>query len=310
MGELRPATTEVVGPAVSVVIPTLDRRRLLRHQLDALARQRTTVPFEVVIADNGCGERTFATVRSFEAGLDVRVIDARRQRGVSYARNEGARAARAAVLLFLDDDDVVAPDYVSTMAQALERHPIVNARIDVMGPPSEATSRRYGSPDKSGSTVVQACAFGIRTDVFHQLGGFDERGAAGAEEIELAHRIAQSGLAVAYEPRAVLHYRLRLRGTQALGKARRATFSIESLARPVPGLAPERVSAARWLRYAGGSFLRAVGCRDPQRRHEGWIGMGIVLGKGEALVRLSAVPTVVGFLARQCGNGTRQGEQG
>jgi glycosyltransferase involved in cell wall biosynthesis len=103
-------------PAVSVVVPTRDRRRLLLQTLRSILLQRG-VDFEVIVVDDGSADGTAEMV----AGLrDARIRLLRHElpKGVAAARNRGIAEAAGAWLAFCDDDDLWAPDKLARQLQA------------------------------------------------------------------------------------------------------------------------------------------------------------------------------------------------
>src|SRR6266566_2465867 len=102
-----------VSPALSVVIPVRNGERFLGEQLAALSSQDVEGGFEVIVCDNGSTDRSMTLAHEFDARLCLRVIDASAHRGQTYARNAGVAAAIAENVVFLDQDDVVAPGYLS-----------------------------------------------------------------------------------------------------------------------------------------------------------------------------------------------------
>lgn len=108
---------------ISVIIPTHDRPRLLLAALDSLAAQRRP-PFEVVVVDDGSGPGTQAALAAWTPppGLQLRCLR-QDNAGPARARNRGAVASRGDALLFMDDDDVMAPEALARLAAALEPAP-------------------------------------------------------------------------------------------------------------------------------------------------------------------------------------------
>lgn len=113
---------------ISVVLPTHnpDRSRLDRT-LEGLRAQ--TLPsglWETVVVDNA----TAVPLR--EAGLarpglgQLRLIR-EEQLGLSRARRTGFEQARAAVFVLVDDDNVLAPDYLAHVAELFRAHPRIGA---------------------------------------------------------------------------------------------------------------------------------------------------------------------------------------
>lgn len=102
------------GPKLSVVIPTYNRREMLRKGLEQLTRQRLPVhEFEVVVSDDGSSDGTMDLVASFADRLRLR-YHFQEDLGfrASAARNAGARLATAPILVFLDSGAMVGPDFL------------------------------------------------------------------------------------------------------------------------------------------------------------------------------------------------------
>ena len=95
-------------PSVSVVIATRHRPNLLDRCLHALHNQ-SVVPSGVIVVDNSAGDdatRAVTRVRSASYLVEPR-------RGVSRARNRGAREASSDVVAYLDDDAVPDPGWLA-----------------------------------------------------------------------------------------------------------------------------------------------------------------------------------------------------
>lgn len=218
------------GDAVdlSVVIAAYDAAGTLPAQLEALAAQRTTCRWEVVLADNGSHDGTVAAALALADRLPaLRVVDASSRRGAGAARNAGARVARGRSLVFCDADDVVAEGWLEAMHQALGRGPFVAGRLDAsrLNSPAVVASRTLPQatglqPSKLLPDLWHAGAgnMGIRADVFRQVGGFDED-APCLEDTDLCWRVGLHGMPLEFVPDALVHVRLRagLRATVRQG---------------------------------------------------------------------------------------------
>lgn len=104
--------------AVTVVIPTHNRRLLLRRTLDSVLRQRG-VDVQVVIVDDGGSDGTPDAISALGAP-NVRLIRHPTSRGVSAARNAGIEVASTPWVAFVDDDDMWAPDKLAAQIAAIE----------------------------------------------------------------------------------------------------------------------------------------------------------------------------------------------
>src|SRR5687768_10274760 len=104
-------------PALSVVICTHNpREAYLSRVLQALAGQTLARDeWELVIVDNGSNKPVVDQVDlSFQPNARVERED---QLGLTHARLRGIRESRGETIVFVDDDNVLAPDY---LAHALE----------------------------------------------------------------------------------------------------------------------------------------------------------------------------------------------
>ena len=193
---------------LSVVVPTHNRRELLMEMLEALAGQTLSFErFEVIVSIDGSSDNSYESLRDLETPYSL-VVLRQSQSGVSVARNRGARAAKGAVLLFLDDD--VLPD-----PRLLEEHMRTqtdNPRGVVLGrllPAAEGRRRGWnvwedgvlakhyremsrGSRPPIGRRLYSG-NFSVPREPFLRLGGFNESLRRG-EDTELGFRLEQAGV--------------------------------------------------------------------------------------------------------------------
>lgn len=97
----------VSQPAVSVVIPTRGRAKLIAETLQSVARQ-TWQDFEVVVAMDGYDEGCADVVRAL-ADERFRCVHHAQAQGANHARNLGIQMARGRWIAMLDDDDTWLP---------------------------------------------------------------------------------------------------------------------------------------------------------------------------------------------------------
>ncbi len=202
-------------PAVSVVIAALNAADVIDHQLDALAAQVGASGFEVLVCDNGSRDDTRTRALSHLPDLPLlRVVDASARTGAGHARNVGAREALGQHLLFCDADDVVSPGWVAAMADALSRRAVVAGPLDAttLNPAWAAAARpvpqRDGLQPSHFLPHASAQNLGVHREVFLAVAGFDVR-QRHLEDIDLSWRLQLAGHHLGFEPRAVVHVRLR-----------------------------------------------------------------------------------------------------
>jgi O-antigen biosynthesis protein len=107
---------------VSIVIATCDRPEALTQCLSAVLAQRTTRSVQVLVVDNRPDSgQTKPVVDRFEKGFDssfeipkpfALTYIAESRPGGSFARNAGFRAATGEIVMTVDDDVTVPPDWL------------------------------------------------------------------------------------------------------------------------------------------------------------------------------------------------------
>jgi glucosyl-dolichyl phosphate glucuronosyltransferase len=181
------------APDVSVIISTLNRRTSLLRNLDSLEHQivPAALEYEIIVVDNGCSDGTRAAVESLIAQGSKRLRYVFEPRpGVSFGRNTGAAVARAPIVAFTDDDNIVASDWVAKVKALLDADPDVAAVGGRIVPewPAEVPSwldrqhwppialldyddtRFYTSATNPRCLLTANLAF--RREVLERLGGF------------------------------------------------------------------------------------------------------------------------------------------
>jgi glucosyl-dolichyl phosphate glucuronosyltransferase len=109
---------------ISVAICTWNRAGFLDKTLDALTRVSipTGVEWEVLVVNNNCTDHTNEVIAKYESNLPLRGILETKQ-GLSNARNRAVLEANGELLLWTDDDVLVAPNWLAEYAAAAKRFP-------------------------------------------------------------------------------------------------------------------------------------------------------------------------------------------
>ena len=106
-------------PTVSVVVRCHNYGRFLGEALDSLTRQRRPVD-EIVVVDDGSTDETSQVLERFrERRPDVVVVTRHPARGPARSFNDGVARSSGDLVLALDADDRIPPDYVEKLAAAL-----------------------------------------------------------------------------------------------------------------------------------------------------------------------------------------------
>lgn len=122
--------------SLAIVIPTHNRPELILETLASVGRQ-TCPPSEVIVVDDGSRPPMDAARIASQLGAVklVTVSHAVAQGGWS-AKNDGAFAASTELVTFLDDDDLIEPEFVERVQEAFAAHPeldVLFVNLDVFG---------------------------------------------------------------------------------------------------------------------------------------------------------------------------------
>lgn len=196
------AVSDSLPPAAdvsAVVLTTGNRPHDVRRAVESIRGQQG-VSVEVVIVANGTDPAPFHD-------LADRVVAPAENAGIPGGRNDGAAAATAPVLLFLDDDARLVDD------RALQRHLALfreNPRLGAVAlrivDEAGATSRRHiprvgaRDPGRSGPvTLFLGGAVLVRTAAFRDVGGYAAAFFYAMEESDLALRLADEAWEIHYD---------------------------------------------------------------------------------------------------------------
>ena len=114
---------------VSIIIPVYNVKDYIVKCLQSVAEQTYEGAMECLIIDD-CGQDESMMlagkfVREYKGNIDFRIIHHDQNKGLSGARNTGIRAAKGEYLYFLDSDDAITADCISSLWEMVERYPSV-----------------------------------------------------------------------------------------------------------------------------------------------------------------------------------------
>jgi len=108
-------------PLVSVIIPTYNRREMLKIALESINRQLYR-NYQIIIVDDASTDGTAELVSNFYKNETL--IQLSKQGGAAKARNEGIKRAKGDLIAFLDSDDEWLPEYLGLQVAAMVQNPI------------------------------------------------------------------------------------------------------------------------------------------------------------------------------------------
>lgn len=212
---------------VAVVILNLNGWPFLDECLASL--QQSTIPLEIVVADNGSTDDSVAYLR--EHHPFVRVLELGKNWGFAEGYNRALAVVDAPWAVMLNNDATLAPDWVEQLLAAATREPratilggklLFSGRGD--GKVIQSAGAKFtdagaafeigmGLPDRGQydrPTLVASipgAALLVKREVFFELGGFDAAYFAYLEDVDLCWRAWLAGYEVHYVPEAVAFHR-------------------------------------------------------------------------------------------------------
>lgn len=195
------------GRDVSVVIVNFNGRATLPDVLRAVMAQQGARVTDVRVVDNNSQDGSADLVAAEFPGVFLtRLAD---NRGPNAARNAGLGLAASDWVLVMDNDILLAPDYIALLLAAHARDPEAGAatgQIRFAGSPGavqyngafihyagEIMLNRRESPDPLKVGCVSAGAVLLDRRKWRAVGGFDEDFFIGWEDGDLTFRLALAG---------------------------------------------------------------------------------------------------------------------
>lgn len=224
----------------SVVIPAYNSKQGVEICLLSLIHQRIADDdsFEVVVVDDGSSDGTRDVVRGRHYPFELNYVHRPRgpESGRAAARNAGIREASGELIVMVDADQMLPPDFLAehiryhmhhaAMVVLGPRHHLGEGRFDVdrlaRGFTLEAVPQVVGGDSRESvldafshnldnlSTAwhyLFSCNASVRREHLLAVGGFDESFVGwGLEDSELGYRLRRFGLGFAYNRHAVAYH--------------------------------------------------------------------------------------------------------
>lgn len=213
--------TPKAPPICSILMTTYGKAALTLASLRSI-RTHADGPYELIIVDNGSGATVQALLGRLQGAI---VIRNKTNRGYGPACNQAAAASSSALLLLINNDAELLSGSLAAAREALASAPDIGAVCGMILNPNgrlqeagcalfdDGSAIGYGrgdDPDRSLYLFRRPVAFGsgclllTPRAVWGRLGGFDERFfPVYYEDVDYCVRLADIGLRVLYEPRAI-----------------------------------------------------------------------------------------------------------
>lgn len=230
MSQVSPAIPPEL-PLISVIVLNWNGSHHLRTYLPALLR--TDYPrLEIIVADNASADDSLSLLATEFSS--VKVLAFEENLGYCGGNNRAARAAQGGLIVFLNNDVRVHPNWLRPLADLFARYPKLGAAqpkilsdrnpaffeyagaaggmLDQLGFPwcrgriFDQLERDEGQYDAYPTEIFWAsgAAFCVRRELFLAAGGFDEDFRLHMEEIDLCWRLQRAGWEIRLCPDSVV----------------------------------------------------------------------------------------------------------
>jgi hypothetical protein len=210
-------------PLVSIIIVNYNGKKFLSDCLNSIFHQ-TYYPFDVIMVDNASHDGSVEYVH--QNFPEVKMFTQSDNRGFAGGTNAGIRQAKGEFVLTLNNDTIIAPDFIDELVKPLVSDPSVgmcaskmifpdgriNSTAICISRSGAAWDRGMGEPDYGQFDVAEevfgpcAGAALYRRTMLDEIDLFDEDFFLYMEDVDLAFRARLSGWKCMYVPTARVYH--------------------------------------------------------------------------------------------------------
>ena len=205
------------SPKVSIIIVNYNGKELLQKCLDSLLKVNYD-NFEIILVDNNSTDGTVEFITKNYPSLIIIKLDS--NKGFAEPNNVAAKISKGKYLLFLNNDTVVTPNFISEMVKVMETDKKIavcqslllkpDGSVDSSGDFIDHLGVVYNSKTKIDEIREVSSARGasmlVRSDIFEKLDGFDQKFFITFEDVDLCWRSWILGYRVLIIPTSIVYH--------------------------------------------------------------------------------------------------------
>ncbi|MCF8477553.1 MAG: glycosyltransferase family 2 protein [Pseudolabrys sp.] len=248
------------APAISVIVPCYNGGQHL-DGLFASLKAQTCQDFEVIVVDDGSTEP--ATLKKLQDIAAVARVVHQENRYLPGARNTGFREARADLVLPLDCDDRLEPEFLAETLAAIRGADddvgFVYTHMRLTGTMNRVFATHCSRFDQLFLNHLPYCLL-IRKSAWQAVGGYDETMRSGLEDWEFNIGLLRAGYRWIEIPKPLFIYTVRSDGMLLSTSARRQASLWKRIRDKYPELYKLTALVLAWRQSRPGwrSTLRAA----------------------------------------------------
>jgi len=202
---------------VSIIIINYNGKQHLEKCLKSLM-QIDYKNYEIILVDNNSNDDSINFVKKFYPSVNI--IQLEKNYGFAEPNNIGAKRAVGEFLLFLNNDTIVKPNFISELVKVINTDSKIaicqsfllkpNEEIDSSGDFVDTLGRAYSSRKKVSEVreilSARGAAMLTRKESFFDLGKFDKKFFASFEDVDIGWRAWLWGYRVVLVPSSVVYH--------------------------------------------------------------------------------------------------------
>ncbi|MDG2255714.1 MAG: glycosyltransferase family A protein [Opitutaceae bacterium] len=199
---------------VCIIMPMFNSEKYLEDSIRSILDQDIS-DWNLILIDDGSIDQTVKIAESFaEKHENITLITGHQQKGPSKLRNIGIQKCRSEFIAFLDSDDMMSPNSLSSRIAAIKSDPLAigsyspvslidpnGLKLDLNGTKKEIVN----FCDLAGNLFITSCIL-VRANQIKKLGGFDTNLLYG-EDWDLWLRLTRLGYYIKCAPQSHIQYR-------------------------------------------------------------------------------------------------------
>jgi len=205
------------SPKVSIIIVNYNGKELLQKCLDSLLKVNYD-NFEIILVDNNSTDGSVEFITKNYPSLIIIKLDS--NKGFAEPNNVAAKISKGKYLLFLNNDTVVTPNFISEMVKVMETDKKIaicqslllkpDGSVDSSGDFIDHLGVVYNSKTEIDEIREVSSARGasmlVRSDIFEKLDGFDQKFFVTFEDVDLCWRSWILGYRVLIIPTSIVYH--------------------------------------------------------------------------------------------------------
>ena len=187
---------------ISIIVPAYNAEAVIEECLKTICHESKKLNSEIIVIDDHSNDKTCEIVEKFKS---TKLVKLKKNKGVGYARNLGARIARNKILCYIDSDIIISENSILYLVKKLHQDKnigSVGAIPEVHNLNSKSWSSNfvclkscYGFEHAEKETEVsdvqsEFCV--IFRELLKRVGGWKAFRKVGGEEYDLGYKMLQA----------------------------------------------------------------------------------------------------------------------